>query len=465
MLTQRRIPPSIDRAPLHNYPPGMSIGPLLNAAYAIAAVATAPWWMRKARDGWAERFGRIDPLPPPAAPATESPALARSQQRPKRLLVHAVSVGEVNLIRPLIDALLAAPDRVQPVISATTDTGLARARALYGDRCPVVRYPLDATWAVRRFMDAVSPDAVALTELELWPNFATACARRNVPLMVINGRLSARSFKRYKLARPVLRRYFAQLAVVAAQDAAYAQRFVAMGVASDRCEVAGTMKWDAAPTLPDPALDTAAARLAEAMGIDRRRPLIVAGSTAPGEHELLLQALRHAQRATGTLAQLLCAPRRPEWFDDAASALPGCVRRSAPAAPRPDEPRDLFLLDSIGELRAAYHLADLVVVGRSLIALHGSDPMEPAALGKPVVIGPRTADFEQAVSALRDCDAIVQTTAETLPADLAALMADPARRDTLARNAARCVQRHRGATQRHLDLLWRVLDGSRARRA
>ena len=130
--------------------------------YALIAAATAPWWMRKTRSGWSERFGNVETL--------ESP-----QEGRPRLLLHAVSVGEVNLTRPLVDLLL---PQIDVVVSASTDTGLARAKELYGSRCTVMRFPLDASWSVRKFLRRVRPDAVGLVELELWPNFATEPKRR-----------------------------------------------------------------------------------------------------------------------------------------------------------------------------------------------------------------------------------------------------------------------------------------------
>lgn len=401
----------------------------LDAIYALVAAGTAPWWMHKTRGGWPERFGRIEPLPPPP------------QGKP-RLLIHAVSVGETNLTRPLVDRLL---PEVDLVISSTTDTGIARARELYGSRCHVVRYPLDASWAVHRFMDAVRPDAVALVELELWPHFLTQCRRRGIPASVINGRLSDRSFGRYRAGRGLIGRYFRQLAFAAVQDATYAERFKAMGVASDRCHVVGSLKWDSADVTDSVA---GAEELARELGIDRSRPLIVAGSTAPGEDELL-----HAAMPPGV--QLLCAPRRPEHFDRAADALPGCVRRSArrPAPPGTDR----YLLDSLGELRRGYALADVIVIGRSFGKLYGSDPMEAAALGKPVVIGPAVANFRSVVRAMLDDDAIVQTTPEGLGAALRGLMDDEPRRRVLAGNARRCVLRHQGSTGRHADLILNML--------
>jgi len=406
------------------------MGVLLDACYAAVAVATAPWWLRKTRSGWAERFGRIAPVPTPEKP---------------RLMIHAVSVGETNLIRPLVRHLA---DRIDLVVTATTDTGLARANQLYAGLAHVRRYPLDASWAVRRFLDTARPDAVALTELELWPGLIDECRRRDIPVAVINGRLSERSFRGYRKLRPYLGKRFAALAFAAVQDEAYADRFRVMGVPDERLHIAGSMKWDAAEVADSVA---GAEDLAAMLRIDPDRPLIVAGSTAPDEHATL-----HAATPAG--AQLLCAPRKPEWFGRAAADLPGCVRRSDPAAGDPASAR--FLLDTIGELRAAYSLADLIVVGRSFGDLYGSDPMEPAALGKPIVIGPRVDDFRAAVDALLDDDAIVQTTREALPGALASLLADQPRRDQLAANARACVLDHQGATERHADLLLDLLPSS-----
>ena len=403
------------------------MGIVLDAAYTLLVAATAPWWMRKKRSGWAERLGKIGPLP--------------AKRRP-RLLIHAVSVGEVNLTPPLVRRLRGT---VEPVVSVSTDTGIARARALYADTCPVVRYPLDSTRAVRRFLDAVDPDAVALAELELWPQFVAECGRRDIPVAVINGRLSARSFRGYRMGRFFIGRTFRRLAFAAVQDDAYAERFRAMGVPADRIHVAGTMKWDSAQVLEHV---EGAERLAADLGIDRTRPLLVAGSTAPGEHELL-------HRATPPGVQLLCAPRKPEWYDQAADALPGCVRRSTPKASAPASSR--FLLDSIGELRMAYDLADVVVIGRSFVDLYGSDPMEPAALAKPIVIGPAVDDFRAAVETMERAGAIVRTTPESLAPDLAALFADPQRRADLGARARQCVLDNQGATERHAALLLEMM--------
>lgn len=401
---------------------------LLDAAYVVLAAATAPWWMRKTRGGWAERFGRTASIPRGAKP---------------RLLIHAVSVGEVNLTRPLVERLL---PEVDVVVASTTDTGIKRARDLFGSRCPVVRYPLDASWSVRRFLDAVRPDAVALVELEVWPQFVSECDKRGIPAAVINGRLSDRSFPRYYAARGLISGVFKKLAFAAAQDSTYAERFVALGVPRDRVYEAGTMKWDSAEVSSSVA---GADELAAEMGIDRTRPLVVAGSTAPGEDALLHDALPRS-------VQLLCAPRKTEHFDRAAADMPGCVRRSTRQVAPPGTGR--YLLDTIGELRKAYALADVVVIGRSFGKLYGSDPMEAAALGKPVIIGPNTANFRTIVQAMKYDGAILVAPPEELVGVLRHLLEHPEERRAMGERARMCVLRHKGSTERHAELLLDVLN-------
>ena len=430
---------------------------LLDALYLPAAIATAPWWARKARGGWRERFGKFAELPAPAPGR-------------KRVLLHAVSVGEVNTLRGLVPLLAAKAD---VVVSATTDTGLARAHDLFAKPgsaplAHVVRYPLDFSPAVRRFLDAVRPDAVGLVELELWPNFVREAVRRSIPLCVINGRLSARSFRGYHRFRSFFARTFGALEFAAVQDAAYAERFSAMGVRPDHVRITGSMKWDSV-SLDDrvPGAEEVAANL----GIDRSRPLIVAGSTGP----LPPPSTRYRVDGPGALteerlfsnacppaAQLLCAPRKPERFDEAFAAMGGesrCARRSLtmidPAAP--NAPRlDRFLLDTIGELRAAYSLADIAIVGRSFGDLHGSDPIEPIALGKPTLIGPRYGDFESIVETFRAAGAIQIVDAAELGAALSALLADPGRREAMADAGRECVRANQGATARHADMLFQL---------
>jgi len=404
----------------------------VDAAYVLATTATLPLWgwrmisKGKHRTDWAARFGQGAVLASPGVGG--------------RLLIHAVSVGEVNAARGLIQATSAHGD---VVLCVTTDTGYARALQLFGQRIPVVRYPFDIGFAVRRFLNRIAPTQVALIELEVWPNFMQACTQRGIAVAVVNGRLSERSFSSYRLGRALLRNMFAQLQCVAAQTQAYADRFIAMGVAADRVQVTGTMKWDTAQVCNS--VDGAQS-LADELGIDLRKPLVVAGSTAPGE-----EAMLHAAMPEGV--QLLCAPRKPEWFDGAAAAMPGCVRRSANNAHTSNPAATRFLLDTIGELQKAYALATVVVVGRSFDNLHGSDMMEPIALGKATLIGPRYGDFQHTAEKLIEAGGLRVTSRSDLVRDLAQLLHNPQLRSEMAAAGRAVIAQEQGATARHVAML------------
>jgi 3-deoxy-D-manno-octulosonic-acid transferase len=397
--------------------------------------------MRKKRAGWNERFGHVAPLP------------AKGR---RRLMVHGVSMGEQGALRTLVPMLVDGGADV--VVSASTDTGMGQARKLFGQMpgVTVVRYPLDFSSSVRRFLDAVAPDAVALCELEVWPNFIAECSRRSVPVAVINGRLSAKSFKGYKRLRPILRPTFARLALAAVQDEAYADRFRAMGVPDQRVTVSDTMKWDTAHIADDV---EGAQELAAALGIDRSRPLVVAGSTSEGEERLLHDACPPG-------VQLLCAPRKPERFDAAAADLPGCVRRSGGGASGGlGSTKQRFLLDTLGELRKAYALADVVVVGRSFglpgAQKGGSDPIEPVALGKATIIGPSYANFTTVVRTLEEAGGLDVASAGELRVVLGGLLSDAAKRAAMTRRGRACIREHQGSTRRHATLLLAMLNTPR----
>ena len=408
---------------------------LTDITYLIGVILTAPYWFTrmmvkgKLRTDWSARLGFGPVLP-------ESGAC-------RRILIHAVSVGEVNAIRSLVDRL-ESTSSVQLVISSTTDTGLNRAKALFGDRHHVVRYPLDLSWAVRRFIHRIRPSLTCLVELEVWPNYMAECRRVECPVIVINGRLSERSFRRYRLVRHLLRPSFCKLKEALVQNQDYASRFISMGVPSDAVKVVGSLKWDNAVTDP-PQSDC----LRRSLGIDPDRLLVVAGSTAPGEHELLLEAVPPG-------VQLLCAPRRPEWFEDAAKVLDGCTRRSEGTA---GSNPDLYLLDTIGELSQAYALADIVVIGRSFGLLHGSDVSEPAGLGKPVIVGPAVEDFKDIVSILASENAIIQCEPSRLSSKLASLIESPQSREELSQKAKLVMSRLTGASEKTAEVILALVGG------
>jgi len=434
---------------------------LRDLGYLTLALLASPilgwrlWRTGKWRTDWAARFGRALPLP----------------AGPRTLLLHGVSLGEINATRPLVAALREADPALRIVISATTETGMARARALYAPELPVVRFPFDFSPSVARFLDAVRPDAVALMELELWPTFLDECGRRGIPVAVVNGRLSARSFGRYRRVRRLVRPMFQQLALAAAQTSDDAERFATLGAPDGRIRVVDNLKWEVRlPGEPGAQGFEARARtLRDAMGIDPERPLVVAGSTTLGEERRIARSLGLGEktegmtgRPDGVRPQLLVAPRHPERFDEVAALFPGCVRRSghpdgsAPSVRSVRPGGDVFLLDTLGELTAAYALADVVLVGRSFVpGFGGSDPIEPAALGKAVVIGPDHVNFREIVSALVEAGGI--RVADDPGRAALDLLADPEARQALAESAVGLIRRRRGAAGRTAEAVLELL--------
>lgn len=384
----------------------------------------------------------------------------------KRVMLHSVSVGEINALRAMVPMLV---EHCDVIVSTTTDTGLARAQSLYGEieGCEVVRYPLDCSWMVKRFLDTVQPDVVGLVELEVWPNFIKECTKRRIPIGIINGRLSARSFKGYRKFRFLLKPTFERLSFACVQDQAYFERIHEMGVAKDRLSITGSMKWDSVHVSGvesgvESGADSGGARpsnqaieIAEAMGVDLDRPIIVAGSTGPGEEELLDQACPSD-------VQLIMAPRKTDRFDEAADAVPGCIRRSADGRAECGSGNTRFLLDTIGELSAMYEIADVVIIGRSFFDLYGSDPIEPAAMGKPVLIGPAHSDFAEAMSLLLDADAIQVVEKQGVGDAVERLLVDTELCKQIGKRAQECVIRQQGASRQHIETLLGVLGYSDA---
>ncbi len=398
----------------------------------------------KNRRGWGQRLGGV-PM--------------RSGDKPC-VWIHAVSLGEVNATRTLVDEIARLLPDHDVVVSATTDTGYAAALKLYPGRI-VFRYPLDVSPVVRRVFRRIRPSIIILMELEVWPNFITLAHRAGIPICIANGRVTEeKSMRRFRkpLIRTIARSMFSRITWTAAQDETYARRFVELGVPPDRVHVVGNLKYDTAVIS-----DTIAGadELAQALGIDRAHPLIVAGSTGPGEEELLLAAWDSLRKQHAGF-QLAIIPRKPERFDEVARLIESrgyeCRRRGRlPDGARPEPPAHrpvVFLGDTMGELRKFYNLATAVFVGRSLVPLGGSDVMEVAGLGKPMCFGPYMENFAEAVNGLLSDDGAIQVrdAADLTPA-LARLLADPSASTAIGANARAFVAQNTGATRRTVDLL------------
>ncbi len=430
---------------------------IADLVYLLAGLAYSPvaiyhaLFLGKNRRGWVERFGGVPCF---------------SSER-RRVWIHAVSLGEMNATPRLAAAIAEAAPDLEVVFSTTTDTGYRRGLELYGaDR--VFRFPLDFSWVVSRTLRRVNPAMIVLVELEVWYNLVVSASRRGIPVVVVNGRLTARSARRLAWLGAVGRSMFRSLSWVGAQDDTIAARFRALGVPPERLEVTGSMKWDTAQIAD--AMDGADA-LGKALGFDGSRPVWVCGSTGPGEEGVILDAYRKVLAMQSASADrtpmLVIVPRKPERFDEVSRLIEqsgfACVRRSR----RPDGEIGASLLagavvlgDSLGELRKFYSLADVVFVGRSLVRLGGSDPMEVAALGKPMVAGSFMDNFEAPVRALRDAQALtVVHDASALADAVSEILANATRAEALGQKARETVLQHQGATQRTARQLARVLTG------
>lgn len=434
---------------------------LIDILYALGLLAFSPVWLyRMIRHGrYREDIGqRLGKAP------------VRHGLQPV-IWVHAVSLGEINATRTLVDELAGQMPDCQAVISTTTETGMAQARKLFAPDRVVFRFPLDFSLAVRRAFGRLRPSLVVLMEGEVWPNFLAEANRRGVPVVLVNGRISEnKGYPRYRRVRPLVRRLlFGRLTALAVQERAYADRFVELGADPARVRVTGTMKFDTAQVADT--VDGADA-LAAALDIRPGRPLIVAGGTGDGEERILLDVFAAMRKAGQILpaAKLALVPRKPERFGEVARLIRECgfplVRRSE----RPDgiagpvDPQAVILGDTMGELRKFYALASVVFVGRSLVPLGGSDMIEAAALGRPTAFGPHTFNFPQA-HILTDAGAARRVAdAGELGQVFAAWLAEPAVAAEIGRKAQEVIREQQGATRRNVAMICEVLGRTPAER-
>lgn len=412
----------------------------MRALYTLAWYLVLPllplrlWWRGRKEPGYrehvGERFGRYRGAAPQPI-----------------LWVHAVSLGETRAAVPLVDRLKRAHPGATVLLTHMTATGRAEGRALFGEGVVQAWLPYDVPFAVRAFLRHFRPRAGMLVETELWPNLVALSAAAGVPLYLVNARLSERSAARYarigRLARPML----ARLAGVAAQTAAHAARFAALGAPAP--VVTGNLKFD---------LEVPATALALGHELRLRfglsRPVWVAASTRDGEEALILDALAARDLPPGTLTVIV--PRHPQRFDAVAALLrergTAFVRRSDNLAVPADV--RVVLGDSMGEMLGYFAAADAVFVGGSLLPLGGQNLIEPIAVGRPTLVGPHMFNFAEATAdALAAGAAVGVDDAAALIGALRALLEDPARRAAMGAAALAFHAAHRGAGER----LWQWL--------
>ena len=427
-----------------------------DVAYIFGLGLSAPVWLalpkarRKVLRALRERMGQVEPR----------------DSSHRAIMVHAVSLGEMNATKALVDLLRRVGPDLHFVISTTTDTGHARGTTLYGDAPDVtlIKYPLDFSGGILRVLNRLKPALVVLMELEVWPNFLHHCQRKNIPVVLANGRMSDGSFRSYKWIRPIVATMFQRLAKVCAQDEDYAKRFIELGAPPENVLVTGTMKFDTAQIaerIPGDAL------LAKDLGLQPgSEPIWVCGSTGPGEEEIILRIYRDIL-ATNARLRLAIIPRKPERFDEVAALIESMkfqlIRRSKNTSPPARSIIPAVVLgDTMGELRKFYSLADVVFVGRTLVDLgskqHGSDMIEPAALGRPVIVGPYTGNFTDAMRRFIEADSMrVVSGEEALLEAVNDLLSPPDKANAMGQRAQAVVRRQQGATERHVEVILKVL--------
>jgi 3-deoxy-D-manno-octulosonic-acid transferase len=372
--------------------------------------------------------------------------------------VHAVSVGEVLAARPLLAALRERYPRLKLFLSTTTLTGQQLARRHLSDVDAVFYFPFDWAFTARRTLNLVKPKLFVMMETEIWPNLLRECRRRGVRTALVNGRISYRSFPRYRLVRPFFRRVLRDIDRFCVQGDEAVRRLTELGADPARITVTGSLKFDSLESPPTPGRGPE--RVLRFFRMSPNRPVLIAGSTLKGEEEAVIRAFNRL-RITGQNALLVIAARHPERFADVERLCRqeglSTVRRSELAID--SEPRvDAVVLDTIGELAQLYQIATAVFVGGSLVAAGGHNILEPAMFGKPIVFGPHMENFAEIAETFLANGAAVQVrSGRELDEVLMSLMNDPVRRARLGAAARALIDTNRGARQKTLAVLTELL--------
>ncbi len=416
---------------------------ILNLVYVALLLAASPvllyrrWVYGKYRDGWSEKlWGRLP---------------ERDGSRPC-LWLHAVSVGEVLQLRPLMNLLTARRPGWDFVITTTTRTGLDVAKKEFAQHT-VCYCPLDFSWAVRRAIARLKPSAIVLVELELWPNLVLTANRLGVPLALINGRVSEKSFRGYRRIRSLIARLLSGFELLAVQNEEYADRLRTLGAPSERLHLTGSIKFDG---VKSDRSNAKTAELRQFFGLRSDERVFIAGSTQAPEESFALDTWQTLRQEFPHL-RLILVPRHKERFDEVAALV---TSRGLTLQRRSNDVRgdgDVLLLDTLGELGACWGLAEIAFVGGSLTQRGGQNMLEPAAFGAAVLFGPNTGNFRDLVEQLlaRDAARVVRS-ADELTATVRTLLRDSATARDLGSRARDFVATQQGAAARTVDLLLRL---------
>jgi len=361
----------------------------------------------------------------------------------KNIWIHAVSVGEVMVLGALIDSIKKSMPDHSIVISTTTNTGNEIARKNFESKAIVIYSPLDLSFSVKRFFRIIKPQVLVIVETEIWPNLIGKAQKENTPVVIINGRISPRSFKKYKLARPFLRHTLKKISLFCMQSKDDQERMLAIGAQREKIKVTGNMKFDINIAT---SLSLQAAR--ENLGLAEKDLLIVAGSTHRGEEKILVDAYKNLQGEFKNL-KLLIAPRHLNRAPE--------IRKLVKNTP------GIFLLDTIGQLRNFYSIADIVFIGGSLISHGGQNPIEPAYFSKPIIFGPYMFNFKEIAGILlKETAAIEVKDRLGLQAAISLLIKDPKKAKAMGFFAKKAIEINKGASNKNFEVIKSFLPGAKA---
>jgi len=413
---------------------------LYDILFILFAAAYLPYVLirRKWHRGFVSRFGFF---------SAETAARLHGNDN---IWVHAVSVGEVLAVGRMVEGLRARYPEKQIVISTVTRTGNALAKEQY-PFAEVIYAPVDFSPSVRTYLKAINPEIYIAAETEIWPNLFSAMRRRGIPVIQVNGRISDKSFRSYKRLGFLLKPVLSCVRCFCMQTEADAQRIIRIGAVPERVYVTGNMKFDEDPER-GPAQHGPVFKNAQA-------PVFAAGSTHPGEEEIVLNIFKRLREGIPGVC-LILAPRHVERAGEVAALIKkhglGFSRFSDVRAQR-ERADDVLLVDTIGHLRYLYRYASVVFVGKSLTGRGGQNVIEPASLGKPVIVGPHMENFRSARDLLLRYDALVVVeNAAELEKAVVSLFSDPARAEALGKNARAAVEEQRGAVARTLECVEKI---------
>lgn len=380
---------------------------------------------------WPERFGFFE------APETKG-----------AIVVHAVSMGEVNAASVLVRELGERFPKTPLCLTTFTPTGSERVRSLFPEGVGHVYAPLDLPGSVRRFFDRVRPRLLIIMETEIWPNLYQEAHSRNIPIIIVNARISERSIGTYRRLKRWTGRVLSNVNEIAAQSDLDASRMIEIGADSSRVTVTGNLKFDVNPPA---SLAEQGESIRLAWGTDRL--VLTAGSTHEGDEVALLNAFKNLLESFPS-ALLVLVPRHPERFGRTATLAKSSGLRVSMRSERPVCPRDsqCFIIDSMGALLRYYSACDVAFVGGSMTAIGGQNVLEPAALGKPVVVGPHTFNFRDIMRQMLEIDGAVQVQDTAgLEAAVRGLFSDPELRDRMGQAGLSLVEGGQGAVRRTLE--------------